>query len=251
MKKTMLFVVVLFSFSKPAFCQWAVVDAGNIAQTLNVVKQVAAQMKFMQQQVAQMTGMVKSYQAAFAQLQNISVKDVYGNVGGLANAANGAGYGGDASYGYKNATIPLSLPKLPSLPPGALRRLQTRYGDVFMTDGSNVAAWNLIGAVRQNAQVNSKDLNRLVSDAMTSDSTVSTLMVQQKANAAAALAVQQLNTLTQVAAAQLEQSVEQSQRQRNEAAISVSTATGLQNIPIVASTAMAGISANSVPTLVF
>jgi conjugal transfer/entry exclusion protein len=251
MKKALLVLVALFG-CKPAFCQIPgvgglsiVFDPKETVQVIKILTQARQQMQFMQQQVARMKNMVSQYQAAFAQLQNLNPLDAYGNVGGLATAAN---YGGDATYGYGKATAPLSPRSLNGLPLDTVRRLKTAYGDVFMSDASNISAWNLIGAVRANAQANSGHLGHLVSDAMSSDTSLSTMQVQQKTNAAAALAVQQLNTLQQVEAAQLEQSVERAQRERNEASEAMATASALQNVPSGAKAAMPN---SGIPTLVF
>jgi hypothetical protein len=241
-------VFVILAAPRPGYSIFGIEDVIYLVKLVITANQQLDQMRsevnLMQQQVKQMTGMVTNYQAAFAQLQGLSVNGNSYNIGDLVSAANGSS--GGSSSGYASATIPINA----SLQT-AIRRLKTRYGDVVMADASNVAAWNLIGSVRSNANQNSNDLNNLVKDAMTAGDGTSTLMVQQKSNAAMALAVQQLNTMQQVEAAQLEQAVERAQRERNEAAANMSAAAAVQNIPTATTQAMAGVPASGVPTLSF
>ena len=254
MKKVLLSVVVMLCFCRPSFCQLGlggfgiVWDPKETIQVIAVLNQARQQMQFWQSQVQQLKGMVSQYQSAFAQLQGITPRDLYGNIGGLAGAANSNGNG--AGGPYQNATLPVYAQNLSGLPSTLVRRFKTRYGDVEMSDGSNVAAWNLIGQVRSNAQSNSNSLSNLTSDSMLGD--VTTLQVQQRSTAAMALAVQQLNTLQQVEAAQLEQSVERAQRERNAAAAAMAPDIALQNNPVNAGPAAVGnLPASGVPTLKF
>jgi hypothetical protein len=231
MKKLSVVVFVL-AFCRPASAQafgfggFSIVsDPVSHVKLVAELEQARQQFAFMQAQVQQMAGMLNKYRSAFAQLSNLQVRDLYGNVGGLAASAN-SGYGTPSAY--QQATVPLVFRKLSGLPGEVLRRVQARYADAELADGANVGDWTLVGQVRANAQQNQGQLANLTSDSLSSDAT--TLQVAQKQAASAALEVSQLNTLQQVAAAQLEQQIIAAQQRRNEQAESLATAEAQQHM---------------------
>jgi hypothetical protein len=243
--KKIAIMVAGFLCCVPGYAQWSVIDVPETAQVIKILKQGKQQFDFWQAQAAQMQGMVNRYRVSLASLQHINARDAYGTIGGLADSAN-TGYGADA--GYRRATVPLVFRTLDGLPVQNILRLRSRYGQAEMADGSNVAAYSLVGDVRAKAAANRSNLDQLQMDTL--DGTASTLQVAQKNAAASAIAAKQLDALTQVQAAQLEQAVLASQRSREEEVDRLNAEAKLHDASQAVSRMVENLPAGGVATLV-
>jgi len=209
----------------------------EVITTAEQLIQVKNQLKLWKKQVETLSGL-DGYRNAFGQMKSLAARDLFGNVSPLASAAN-SGFGADGAY--QVATAPLVFRTLDGLPADKLRKREAYYGDAELGDGSNVAAWNLIGQTRANAQNNSALLNGLMEQNSSPDVTM--VEATQKNSVTTAIAAQHLQSLEQLAASQLEQQVLATQRWRNEAADRFAAEARMQQ----AAQAVAGMSDNLQP----
>jgi conjugal transfer/entry exclusion protein len=218
-----LVIAALLMFGVPAKAQFGfsiVSDPATHLHLLATIKheieqidQLRSQLNFWQQQAQGLRDMPSRYKAQFKPWATLSARDQYSNVSQLVGAAN---TGNDAVPGYAVATTPLVYRDLNGMPVDVRRRAQSRYGDVELADGSNRAGWELVGKIRSATLANKASIETLGDDSLLADATAS--QIAQKTNAAAALQVQQLNMLSQIQAAQLEQQILATQRMRNDQA---------------------------------
>jgi hypothetical protein len=189
------------------------------------------------QQLQQITNMVQNYRIAFAHLGMLSGVDNYGTITPLMNAANS---GQGAAGGYYTEVYPLNYMPLNGMPQAEINSVQTQYGDQELRDGMNQNDWTLIGNVRANSQANIGNLLNLLMDALHPGST--TMQVAQRTSASAATQVQQLGTMQELQAAQLEQQVMAAQAARNAQAEALDTDVDkLTLLPLNADQAAAGL----------
>jgi hypothetical protein len=155
------------------------------------------------------------YQALFSQWRNSAAQDTYGNTTPWIAGIN-SGQGVNA--GYQQATTPLQPYNpgvLGGMTPDELRRVESQYASVELSDGASETAMAAIGAIRNNAQNVEAQIANLEQDSLSGDADLnSEVSVLNKINAAGVLALRTAQDSNKLLASLLEQQTLAAKQQR-------------------------------------
>jgi len=157
------------------------------------------------------------YQALFSIWRNGVAQDTYGNTGGWVNGIN-SGQVPVVNAGYQQATTPLQPYNpgvLAGMTPDELRRVESQYASVELSDGANETAMAAIGAIRNNAQNVEAQIANLEQDSLSGDADLNTeVSVLNKINTAGVLALRTAQDSNKLLASLLEQQTLAAKQQR-------------------------------------
>jgi uncharacterized membrane protein len=155
------------------------------------------------------------YQALFSLWRDVAAQDTYGNIGPWIAGINS---GQAVNGGYQRATTPLQVYDpgvLAGMTPDELKRVQSQYASVELSDGANVTAMTAIGAIRNSAQNIEAQIANLELDSLSGDPDLNTeVSVLNKINAANVLAVRTAQDSNKLLASLLEQQTLVAKQQR-------------------------------------
>jgi hypothetical protein len=155
------------------------------------------------------------YQALFSQWRNAAAQDTYGNTTPWIAGIN-SGLGVNA--GYQQATTllqPYNPAVLAGMTPDELRRVESQYASVELSDGASETAMGAIGAIRNNALNVEARIANLEQDSLSGDADLnSEVSVLNKINAASVLALRTAQDSNKLLASLLEQQTLAAKQQR-------------------------------------
>lgn len=155
------------------------------------------------------------YQALFSQWRNSAAQDTYGNT---APWIAGINSGQAVNAGYQQATTPLQAYDpgiLAGMTPDELRRVESQYASVELSDGASETAMAAIGAIRNNAPQLEMQISNLQQDSLSGDADLNTeVSVLNKINAAGVLTLRTAQDSNKLLASLLEQQTLAAKQQR-------------------------------------
>jgi hypothetical protein len=167
------------------------------------------------QMAKNLQNMPARYQALFSQWRNAAAQDTYGNTTPWIAGIN-SGQGVNA--GYQQATTPLQTYDpgvLAGMTPDELRRVQSQYASVELSDGASETAMAAIGAIRNNALNLQAQIANLEQDSLSGDADLNTeVSVLNKINAAGVLTLRTTQDSNKLLASLLEQQTLAAKQQR-------------------------------------
>jgi hypothetical protein len=168
------------------------------------------------QMAKNLENMPARYQALFSQWRNSAAQDTYGNTTPWITGIN-SGIGVNA--GYQQATTPLqpyNPAVLAAMTPDELRRVESQYASVELSDGASETAMAAIGAMRNNAHNVEAQIANLEQDSLSGDADLNTeVTVLNKINAAGVLTLRTAQDSNKLLASLLEQQTLASKQQRD------------------------------------
>lgn len=167
------------------------------------------------QMAKNLQNMPARYQALFSQWRNAAAQDTYGNTTPWIAGINS---GQAVNPGYQQATTPLQAydpAVLAGMTADELRRVQSQYASVELSDGANETAMAAIGAIRNNAQNVQAQIANLEQDSLSGDADLNTeVSVLNKINAAGVLSLRTAQDSNKLLASLLEQQTLAAKQQR-------------------------------------
>jgi hypothetical protein len=167
------------------------------------------------QMAKNLQNMPARYQALFSQWRNAAAQDTYGNTTPWIAGINS---GQAVNAGYQQATTPLQAYDpgvLAGMTPDELRRVESQYASVELSDGANETAMAAIGAIRNNAQNVQAQIANLEQDSLSGDADLNTeVSVLNKINAAGVLTLRTAQDSNKLLASLLEQQTLAAKQQR-------------------------------------
>jgi hypothetical protein len=198
----------------------------QLAQLQRTYSQIVQQYNLAVQMARNLQNMPARYEAPFSQWRNVVAPNTYGNTGTWVNGMN-TGLPGSVNTGYQQATTPLlqyNSQSLAGMTPDELKRVQSQYASVELSDGSNVTAMATIGSIRDNAQTIQNQINNLEQDSLSDDPNLNTeVSVLNKINATNVLTLRTLQDSNKLLVSLLEQNVIAAKQQREVTANTINT----------------------------
>ena len=193
----------------------------QLIQLRNSYVQLVAQYNLAMQMARNIQNMPARYRAQFSNWRSTFAPNTYGNTAGWVNGIN-FGQSATVNTGYRQATTEL-LPYNPSflsgMTPDELRRVQSQYATVELSDGANATAIASIGSIRGNAQGLESRIANLEQDSLSSDPNLNTeVSVLNKINAASVLTLRTVQDSNKLLASLLEQQTIIAKQQRESTA---------------------------------
>lgn len=191
----------------------------QMVKTYQMVQSQYNHMLYMAQKVP--VNMAARYRALGTPWKSFSATNTYGTTGAWTSAAN---TGSGASGGYLAATEPLltygdALAKIPS---SQLRRVQTSYANIELTDGANLSLLETIGRLRGNATAIDTTIQNLENDSLSSTPDMNTeVAVLNKINAANLISIRTSQDANKLLVGMTEDQILRAKRQRDEEARAV------------------------------
>jgi len=223
-RKTAIFLLVTSFFVGTSSAQFGAVvyDPTNYANAL--LRYFELQQQLLQltntyllavQMAKNIQNMPARYQALFSQWRKAAAQDTYGNT---APWIAGINSGEAVNAGYQQATTPLQAydpAVLAGMTPDELRRIESQYASVELSDGANETAMAAIGAIRNNALNVQAQIANLEQDSLSGDADLNTeVSVLNKINAAGVLALRTAQDSNKLLASLLEQQTLAAKQQR-------------------------------------
>jgi hypothetical protein len=167
------------------------------------------------QMAKNLQNMPARYQALFSQWRNAAAQDTYGNTTAWVGGINS---GQAVNAGYQQATTPLQVydpAVLAGMTADELRRVESQYASVELSDGASETAMTAIGAIRNNAPNVEAQIANLEQDSLSGDADLnSEVSVLNKINAAGVLALRTAQDSNKLLASLLEQQTLAAKQQR-------------------------------------
>ena len=167
------------------------------------------------QMAKNLQNMPTRYDAPFSQWRNTAAEDIYGNTTPWIDGINS---GQAVNAGYGQATTPLQTydpAVLAGMTPDELRRVQSQYASVELSDGASQTAMAAIGAIRNNAQNVQTHIGNLEQDSLSDDANLNTeVSVLNKINAAGVLTLRTAQDSNKLLTSLLEQQTLAAKQQR-------------------------------------
>jgi hypothetical protein len=223
-RKTVIFLLVMSLGVATASAQFGAVvyDPTNYANAL--LRYFELQQQLLQltntyllavQMAKNLQNMPARYQALFSQWRNAAAQDTYGNATPwIAGINSGVG----VNAGYQQATTllqPYDAGVLAGMTPDELRRVESQYASVELSDGASETAMTTIGAIRNNAPNLEMQITNLEQDSLSADADLNTeVSVLNKINAAGVLALRTAQDSNKLLASLLEQQTLSAKQQR-------------------------------------
>jgi hypothetical protein len=223
-QNTAIFLLVLSLSVATASAQFSAVvyDPTNYANAL--LRYFELQQQLLQltntyllavQMAKNIQNMPARYQALFSQWRNAAAQDTYGNTAPwIAGINSGLG----VNVGYQQATTPLQPYDpgvLAGMTPDELRRVESQYASVELSDGASETAMTAIGAIRKGAPNIEAQIANLEQDSLSGDADLnSEVSVLNKINAASVLALRTAQDSNKLLASLLEQQTLAAKQQR-------------------------------------
>jgi hypothetical protein len=223
-RKTMIFLLVTSFFVATTYAQIGAVvyDPTNYANAL--LRYFELQQQLLQltntyllavQMAKNLQNMPARYQALFSNWRDSAAQDTYGNT---APWIAGINSGQAVNAGYQQATTPLqpyNPAVLAGMTPDELRRVQSQYASVELSDGASETAMDAIGAIRNKALNVEAQIANLEQDSLSGDPNLNTeVSVLNKINAAGVLTLRTAQDSNKLLASLLEQQTVAAKQQR-------------------------------------
>jgi hypothetical protein len=223
-RKTVIFLAVMSLCVATSSAQFGAVvyDPTNYANAL--LRYFELQQQLLQltntyllavQMARNIQNMPARYQALFSQWRNAAAQDTYGNTTPWITGIN-SGLGVNAGYQQATTSLqPYNPAVLAGMTPDELRRVESQYASVELSDGASETAIAAIGAIRKSAPNVEAQIANLEQDSLSGDADLnSEVSVLNKINAAGVLALRTAQDSNRLLASLLEQQTLAAKQQR-------------------------------------